>query len=52
MADADDFRLIRDVVAHGGLRQTLGNVDRTISVWWTWTGLTLSPSTLATSCIR
>jgi hypothetical protein len=29
MADADDFRLIRDIVAHGGLRQTLGNVDRT-----------------------
>jgi hypothetical protein len=29
MADADDFRLIRDIVAHGGHRQTLGNVDRT-----------------------
>ncbi|SIO31155.1 hypothetical protein SAMN05443247_03820 [Bradyrhizobium erythrophlei] len=29
MADADDFRLIRDIVAHGGHTQTLGNVDRT-----------------------
>jgi hypothetical protein len=29
MADADDFRLIRDIVAHGGHRQTLGNIDRT-----------------------
>ena len=29
MADADDFRLIRDIVAHGGHKQTLGNVDRT-----------------------
>jgi hypothetical protein len=29
MADADDFRLIREIVAHGGHRQTLGKVDRT-----------------------
>ena len=29
MADADDFRLIRDIVAHGGHKQTIGNVDRT-----------------------
>jgi hypothetical protein len=29
MADADDFRLIRDMVVHGGYKQTLGNVDRT-----------------------
>lgn len=29
MAEADDFRLIREIVAQGGRRQTLGNVDRT-----------------------
>lgn len=29
MADADDFRLIRDIVANGGHKHTLGNVDRT-----------------------
>ena len=29
MAEADDFRLIREIVAQGGRRQTLGDVDRT-----------------------
>jgi hypothetical protein len=29
MADADDFKLIREIVAKGGHKQTLGNVDRT-----------------------
>ena len=37
MAEPDDFKLIREVVAAGGSKYTSGNVDRSnVSVWWYW----------------